>query len=272
MSPKIHRNPLILPGALRHHDQVGTWWADTLASTGDRPLRLRVGYLIPARPTLATVALGHAYRHAPAKQLAQFGGIAIHLHLVALYEQQLANSTRRSWEASPLAKRSKWEDKLLNDRLELSWASLTLPYDGGRRSDPGWRRSRTEKVASGRDRLIKLELLDRKTNTLQREDRPWRGGVNAPRTYQAIDRRERHLDVPSALFTSGDYVRLSGVAIHTLLVELAHDQLNATETALLISRGSLRPETRRTGLTELNKSLSRELKTALPRLARPTQR
>lgn len=205
---------------------VGGWWMRTCEEGRARPLMLRRDYLLPISSWSNAAGGDESVRHCPAKQLSSRRGIAFRLHLVALYEMQLTNHPTRAWVAEPLPERSAWRDELARNRLAFpSWASLTLGYERPARGDKfrGWRRSRTEAVANGFRRLVQLELLDGETRTMLSEGRPWRRHSVDSRIYHSVARSEASFEVPSSLFSSGAYLRLSGIALHTFLVLACHE-------------------------------------------------
>lgn len=216
----MHGKPLTTRPIEGDGGGVGRWWrrqSDEVL----RPLKLRPQYLTPIGSWSNASRGGESLRHPPAKQLASRRGIAFRLHLVALYEMQLSNFVTRHWVAEPLYKRSAWHDEILDNRLERpSWASLTLGYERPPLDDgySAWRRSRTEAVANGFARLRDLELLDGESRILLSDGRPWRRMTVDSRTYHAIGRTEPCFEVPPSLFTSGAYLKLSGVGLHALLV------------------------------------------------------
>lgn len=241
--------------------EIGDWWARR-SQDGRKPLRMRPGYIVPGPPHAATEGL----RHAPAKELVRRRGIAFRLHLVALYHEQLTSHSERQWDASPVTGLRPWQDERVGGQLSVpSWASLTLGYERpppGDRERRAWQRSRYEAVTNGFDRLADLELLDPATRTLNLEDRPWRRRSQfGPRTYHALGRREPYFTIPAVLFTSGSYLELSGVALHTLLV-LCYLRQPRPKTSV-VSRFGLTQSSFDFGRAELNTS------TRLPASLRP---
>ncbi len=230
-------------------EAIGDWWR---LRVGSRPLLLRPGYLGPPAVLRLYAKEGTVSWHAPMKDLIRRHGIALRLHLVALFEMQRSNRGH-DWNAQPLPDRSSSHDVRTSGRLvSPSWATLTF----GREDEPHdqlerrkWRRSRNEAVANGFNRLAELELYDRANRTLLLEDRPWRRNVVASRTYHAIGRHEPSFKVPPAFFTSGDYLRLTGVATYSLLVALADAQGEAPLAA--ISRHALTKTSFYQGVAEL---------------------
>jgi hypothetical protein len=192
-------------------------------------------------------------RHAAVKRLVRYRGVALRLHLVAMYETQLRKFERRPWVAGPLAEHHDWRDPIVGGNLDPpSWASLVLGYEQppDQLTDyQGWRRSRYEAVVAGFNRLGALGLLDVDTNTLTLEDLPRRRRAAASLTYHSIDEGERSFEVRSELFTSGAYLRLSGVAIHTYLVE-EFERHNAPISSM-VSRYGLTRSGYDLGLAEL---------------------
>ena len=232
---------------------VGLWWH----SRGDpKPLRLRPGYLAPI-PAWSNAADGpEANRHAPLKDVIRRRGIALRLHLVAIYELQLVNRKTREWRAGPLAARNFSHDRpLVSGRLELpSWATLALgwePEPSDETQCSAWRRRRYEAVANGFNRLAELELYDRTNRTVLLEDRPWRRGTVASPIYHSIARHDPFFEVPSEFFTSGDYLRLSGVETYALLTLLCEFQGKAPSR--MVSRHGLTKAAWTQGVTELIK-------------------
>lgn len=230
---------------------VGAWWS----SLGDpKPLLLRPGYLAPI-PAWSNFADGpEANRHAPLKDVIRRRGIALRLHLATIYELQLINHKKSEWRAGPLETRDFSHDRpLVSGRLvSPSWATLALgwePEPSDETQRRAWRRRRYEAVANGFNRLAEIELYDRTNRTVLLEDRPRRHNTIASPIYHSLGPSEESFRVPSEFFTSGDYLRLSGVETYALLTSLC--ELQGKAPSRMVSRHGLTEARQKQGITKL---------------------
>lgn len=204
---------------------VGEWWRS--ATGAHSGLRLRRGFVRvhPGPPWLKG-----AEAYAPMKDLIRRRGIAARLYLVLLYEQQLLHRNRGRWSAPQVPDRQDWKDRQKDGELvEPGWATLVLGYEDRpvnptRRSR--WQRTRYEAVRNGFARLEQLGFVDPSDQVLNREDRHWRWNPKAAshRYEFPTARRDAVFEVPSWVFTSGTYLRLSGAGLYTLLLACEYEQ------------------------------------------------
>ena len=162
------------------------------------------------------------------KDLQRHRGIATQMFLSALYLEQLRHPrSAKGWTARPIdPDRHDWRDKIVNGELgNPSWATLSIGFQE-RPRDPAkskqWHTTRYRAVRKGFDRLTAIGLFDPDQKVLLSEDRRWKANPRiVERTYRRVDTRtERSFVVPASVFTSGLYLRLSGPALHVLLVAL----------------------------------------------------